>query len=169
MRLFFALWPPRESARALAEWAVAVQRATGGRATAEPTIHLTLAFLGDADPAKASAAARRVRAKAFELPIDTSQYWRHNKIVWVGPQAMPPELADLVAQLHGALRADGFVLESRPFAAHITLVRKANTPQSLPPLPTVQWPASEFSLVRSLPSNTGARYESIDRYALAPG
>src|SRR3954470_14977944 len=166
MRLFFALWPPRETAHALAEWANTVQRDTGGRATAEPTIHLTLAFLGDADPAKATASARRVRGKAFELPIDASQYWRHNKIVWVAPQAMPPALADLVAQLHGALKADGFVLESRPFAAHITLVRKAAPPKSLPPLPPLRWPAPEFVLVRSSPSNTGSRYETIQRFVL---
>ena len=46
MRIFFAVWPPAETARALAGWADEAQRATGGKATAEEKIHLTLAFLG---------------------------------------------------------------------------------------------------------------------------
>jgi 2'-5' RNA ligase len=166
LRLFFALWPPADTAQRLAQWAKEVQRTTGGRATAEDTIHLTLAFLGDADPAKAIAAARRVRAKAFDLPIDTSQYWRHNKIIWAGPKVMPPPLLHIVGRLHEALAADGFVLEKRPFAAHITLLRKAAAPTSLPPLPPTTWPAPEFVLVCSTPSNTGSRYESIERFAL---
>src|SRR4051812_36060417 len=128
MRLFFALWPPPETARALGEWAQEVQRESGGRATREETIHLTLAFLGDGNADMARVAARVVQARAFELKIDAAKYWRHNRIVWVGPQEMPGELRDLVGQLHPALAKSGFVLEKRPFAAHITLVRKANAP-----------------------------------------
>jgi RNA 2',3'-cyclic 3'-phosphodiesterase len=166
MRLFFALWPPAETAQALAAWAREVQQHAGGRATAEETIHLTLAFLGDADPAKAIAAARRVRAARFDLPLDASQYWKHNKIVWVGPRAMPPPLQDLATQLHQALTEDAFILEKRAFAAHITLLRKASLPHSLPALPALRWPADEFVLVRSTPTGTGSRYETLERFQL---
>ena len=166
MRLFFALWPPRETARALADWAQAVQGASGGRATREETIHLTLAFLGEADPARAASAARRVRGRAFELPIDRARYWRHNKIVWVGPEVMPAELERLAGELQRELRGDGFVLEDRPFAAHISLVRKASSPGALPALPQVKWPAAEFVLVRSSPAERGSRYEILERFAL---
>lgn len=164
MRLFFALWPPRDTARALAEWASAVQKHTGGRATAEETIHLTLAFLGPADPAKASAAAESVRLSPFELPIDTARHWKHNKIVWVGPQATPPALSALVGQLHPALRRAGLVLEARPFAAHVTLIRKVSAPGPLPALPTVPWPVRDFVLVRSTPTASGSRYEVIQQF-----
>lgn len=143
-----------------------MQRDAGGRATADETIHLTLAFLGDADTTKAIAAARRVRGKRFDLPIDATRYWKHNKIVWVGPQSTPPPLQDMVRQLHSALKADGFVLEDRPFAAHITLVRKAARPATLPPLPALAWPAPEFVLVRSTPTNAGSRYEILERFPL---
>jgi len=166
LRLFFALWPPPETARALGQWANEVHRDAGGRATAEDSIHLTLAFLGESDPVKASAAGRRVRGKAFALPIDAAKYWRHNRIVWVGPQTMPTALDDLVSQLHPALRENGFVLEDRPFAAHITLVRKANPPRAIPPLPSVTWPCAEFLLIRSTPARTGSRYETIERFPL---
>ncbi len=166
MRLFFALWPPAGAARALSQWAQAVQRTSGGRATAEATIHLTLAFLGDADPARAAAAAGRVRGRSFELPIDAAKYWKHNRIVWVGPATMPAALRALVKDLHESLKSDGFVLEDRPFAAHLTLVRKAGVPASIPPLPGVSWPVAEFLLVRSTPSAGGSRYDAVEHFPL---
>ncbi len=166
MRLFLALWPPRETAAALARWAAEVQRSSGGRATREETIHLTLAFLGEADPDKASRAAKRVQGRAFELPIDAAKYWKHNRIVWVGPKEMPFQLMNLAVRLQGELGKDGFVLEERPFAAHITLVRKASVPEAIPPLPELSWPAREFVLVRSIPDRKGSRYETIERFAL---
>jgi RNA 2',3'-cyclic 3'-phosphodiesterase len=167
LSLFFALWPPAETARALSEWAEAVQRDTGGRATSEDKIHLTLAFLGDADPAKASAAGRRVRGKTFELPVDTAKYWRHNKIVWAGPETMPPPLEALVRQLHAALKKDAFALEARPFAAHVTLVRKANPPRALAALPRLAWPVSELLLMSSTRSRGGSSYAVVERFAFA--
>jgi 2'-5' RNA ligase len=166
LRLFFALWPPAAAARALARWATEVQRGCGGRATAEDTIHLTLAFLGEADPLNAARAAASVKGRAFEMNIDAAKYWRHNRIVWVGPQEMPAELGGMVSQLHGALHEGGFALEDRPFAAHITLIRKANPPKAIAPLPTVDWRARDFVLVRSVPGGRGSRYEPLERFAL---
>ena len=167
MRLFFALWPPAEAARALGEWANEVRSRTGGRATAAGTIHLTLAFLGEADPGGAVAAARRVHGKTFTLPVDTAKYWRHNRIVWVGPKTLPDPLKRLAEDLCRELLLENFALEEREFAAHVTLVRKAGTPDSLPALPALDWPAREFVLVRSLPSGRGARYETFERFPLA--
>jgi len=80
LRLFFALWPPRESAQALARWAAALQ----GKAIPAEKIHLTLAFLGGVEPQKAIAAARQVRGEPFDLPLDTAKYWRDSHIVWAG-------------------------------------------------------------------------------------
>ncbi len=166
MRLFFALGPPRETAAALARWAGEVQRSSGGRATREETIHLTLAFLGEAAPDTAARAARRVQGEAFELPIDEAKYWKHNRIVWVGPKEMPFQLMNLAVRLQAELRKEKFVLEERPFAAHITLVRKASVPEAIPPLPALSWPAREFVLVRSIPHSKGSRYETIQRFPL---
>ena len=166
MRLFFALWPPAKTAHLLAQWTTEVSRDSGGSPTASNKIHLTLAFLGDGDPAKAHQAAKRVQGKRHTLPVEHAHYWKHNKIVWVGPQTMPPPLAALVAQLHGALKEEKFVLEDRPFAAHVTLLRKARPPKALPPLPAVDWPVDEFVLVRSRTSPKGAAYEWVDRFPL---
>ena len=167
MRLFFALWPPAKTAHALSLWAHGVHKDTGGSLTATEKIHLTLAFLGEADPDRAHNAAQRVQGRRHALPLDQARYWKHNKIVWVGPTALPPPLGALVEQLHSALRDQGFALEDRPFAAHITLLRKARPPHSLPPLPPLEWPVGEFLLVRSRTSPKGSTYEPVERFALA--
>lgn len=166
MRLFFALWPPADTARALGEWAAEVAKQCGGKVTAIANIHLTLAFLGETEPDKAIAAARSVKAPHHGLPIDAAQYVKRNEMVWVGPASMPAELGALAADLHHALRAAGFVLEERPFRAHITLIRKARSPKSIPPLPRVEWPVGEFVLMRSRTSSKGSTYEPLERFAL---
>ena len=155
MRLFFASWPPAGTAQALARWARAAQRACGGRATRTETIHLTLAFLGDADPDEARATAEAVRLPGCTMCIEQARYWPHNRIVWVGPREAPGALGAL-AQALG---------ESRRFAAHVTLLRSARL-ATLPPLPALEWPVREFVLVSSTLSAGGPSYETLGRYAL---
>lgn len=163
MRLFFAAWPPPETARALEAWAQAVE----GRVTPADKIHLTLAFLGAAEPEKAIAAARRVKARAHHLPIEIAHYWKHNRILWAGPRETPPELKALVDALHFELYRAEYILERRPFAAHVTLLRTPRAPRVLPPLPNVEWPVEEFVLVRSSVSSKGSTYEILERFPLS--
>lgn len=158
MRLFFALWPPRETAEALAGWAAELE----GKKTSVEKIHLTLAFLGGAEPEKAIAAARQVRGAPFELPIDRARYVRDNHMVWVGPRELPEGLRALAEALQLALYRAEFILERRPFAAHVTLVRKARKPAAIAPLPKVEWPVRDFTLVDSDLS----RYEVLARFRL---
>ena len=162
MNFFFAAWPPGATAGALEGWA----RKLEGRVTAAQKIHLTLAFLGRVAPEKASAAARSIGGRAHALPIEKAQYWKHNRIVWAGPRETPTALAALVEALHAALRRAGYVLEARPYSAHVTLLRSAPPPSELPPLPAVEWPVGEFTLVRSAVSNKGSVYEIVERFSL---
>jgi 2'-5' RNA ligase len=163
MRLFFAVWPPPPTARALADWAREVARESGGRTTAEEKIHLTLAFLGEAKPEKAIAGARRVRGQVHQLAVQQAAYWKRNRIIWAGPHDTPPELLKLAEGLQMQLYLQEFILERREFAAHITLVRKAREPGQLPGLPRIEWPVEEFLLVRSI----SGRYEPLERFPIA--
>ncbi|MGA7986367.1 MAG: RNA 2',3'-cyclic phosphodiesterase [Burkholderiales bacterium] len=170
MRLFFALWPPREAASALHAWATRACRQTGGRVTRAETIHLTLAFLGEIEASRISSLKSIGRAsggKAHVLPIEQARYWKHNGIVWAGPNEIPAPLAALDVDLRNNLEREGFSLESRAFAAHVTLIRKAREPgAALPGLPGVDWPVSEFVLVRSALAREGSSYRTIERFAL---
>lgn len=156
MRLFFACWPPAGVAQALAHWAGEVGKACGGRTTRQERIHLTLSFLGDADPVAARGLARSVRGPAASFALERSRYWAHNRIVWVGPAQTPPALAQLARSLG----------EEREFRAHVTLIRDARAPQALPPPPALAWPVREFVLVSSTLGPEGPSYELLERYAL---
>ena len=162
MRFFFAAWPPPQTARALADWA----QPLGGRPTPAEKIHLTLAFLGVVEPDKALAAARRVQGERHDLPIETAQYWKHNRVLWAGPRQTPAALQALVERLQFELYRAEYILERRPFAAHVTLVRKARKPVSLPPLPAVDWPIRDLTLVRSTVSAQGSAYDIVERFPL---
>ena len=157
MRLFFALWPSQETALALERWA----KALAGGHTACGKIHLTLAYLGEADAQKAASAGRRVQAAPFRMTLEEASYWSHNKIVWAGPRRVPADMTRLVQALQFELYKESFILERRPFAAHVTLVRKAPV-QPLPAVPPIEWPVQEFALVAS----AGGVYRTLERFAL---
>ena len=130
-------------------------------------VHLTLAFLGGVEPEKAVGAARCVEGRSHRLRVDRVGYWRHNKIVWAGPHELPTALRSLVESLHLHLYRAEYILERRPYAAHVTLVRGAPRPRELRPLPKVEWPVDEFTLVRSTNSAGGSVYEVVERFPLA--
>jgi len=108
-----------------------------------------------------------VRSARHELPIEEARYWTKNEIVWAGPRELPKPLESLVDALKLELYRDEFILERRPFAAHVTLLRKAPRPATLPPLPQLRWPVEEFLLVRSRTSGKGPSYEPVGRFALS--
>jgi len=106
-----------------------------------------------------------VRAHRCDLRLEEARYWRHNRIVWVGPRETPAPLAALAEDLQRELEAEGFRLDARPFQVHITLIRNAHSPRGLPALPALDWPVREFLLMRSNIERDGARYEVLERYA----
>lgn len=135
------------------------------------TLHLTLAFLGEVDAvrlAAAQAVADGIVAEPFDFAIDRLGCWRHNHIVWAGCGAPLPALGALAECLTARLRAEGFRLDDRPFAPHVTLLRDASCPEALPVLEnSVAWRVGEFVLVESRTSPQGADYAVLARYPLA--
>jgi RNA 2',3'-cyclic 3'-phosphodiesterase len=99
------------------------------------------------------------------LPIEEGRYL--NRMVWAAPRETPPALAALHEKLAMELYREEFILERRPFAAHVTLIRDARR-APLPPVPDVEWPVREFLLVRSSVSSRGATYEPLERFTLQP-
>jgi 2'-5' RNA ligase len=167
VRLFFALWPAEALAVDLAALASRLQPVCGGRPMRAETLHLTLAFLGELPverEADACAAAAEVSLPAFEFRLDQIGYWRHNGVVWTAVRSAA--LDHLAADLGARLRAAGFVLERRPFAAHVTLLRRAErAPDEAVPIIAAAWPVTEFLLVRS-PGAAGGGYRPVGRWVL---
>jgi 2'-5' RNA ligase len=167
LRLFFALWPDDATRERLADWTRAIHRESGGRAMRPENVHLTLAFLGSIDPAllpAIEAAAARVKPPAFALAIDEAGYWRHNQIAWAGARDVPPGLTALVTDLRAALLEARVPFDVKPFATHLTLVRKARPGFRMPRVAPVDWAVRDFVLVQSINGPDGSHYEVVKRW-----
>ncbi|MED4203027.1 RNA 2',3'-cyclic phosphodiesterase [Neobacillus mesonae] len=97
-------------------------------------LHITLAFLGDADPEQLTAAQNLVREalkdeNSFSLQIQgLGIFGREDspRVLWADT-AKSQELQLIRNQVFSACGQAGFQLETRPFRPHITLARKWNS------------------------------------------
>jgi 2'-5' RNA ligase len=166
-RLFFAVWPDEAAVQALHEAASEAHVQCGGRLMRRETLHLTLAFLGEIPAGRwidATAAAAGIAVAPFTVTLDRVEYWKHNRIVWAGGQSEP--LAALASSLQAGLRAVGFQLETRPFVAHMTLLRDARCAAPPALVAPISWPVREFTLVESKLPKAGPKYEIVGRWPL---
>ena len=166
-RVFFALWPEPGVQFQLYEHGRELQRRLGGKLTQESSVHLTLVFLGEVgvdrlDPLHQIAAA--VTFEPFTLEIASAGFWTHNKIAWLASRSTPQPLLDLVEALRGGLAHAGFRVETRAYAPHITVIRKAQQRPFDPVVAPVEWPVSDFVLVRSVLDAEGSRYTALGRW-----
>lgn len=164
-RFFFAIWPDEFARHHLEGMARFLHGECGGKLTWGESIHLTLVFLGAIDT-ESIGQLRRIASgiteNAFEIGMDQTGYWQHNRIAWAGMRDIPPELGHLVAALRQDLTAEGFEFDARPYFPHITLVRKAAAPKSQPEVMPFSWFVDEFCLVGS----SADGYSVIDKWPL---
>lgn len=172
MRLFFAFWPNDAERAAMAAWQPLLRELCGGRVMRTDTLHATLVFLGEVGEHRLQAlqlAAQEVNSRRFELILTTVHYWGHNHIAYAAPEAIPPQLAELVHELERSLRKHHFHFDVRPYKPHVTLLRNAQWSDAhLPPMPTVRWQFNDFVLVQSKQNEQGAEYEVLARFPMLP-
>jgi 2'-5' RNA ligase len=174
-RVFFAIWPDAEVRQGLMRLALQVHRQVQGKPTRADSVHMTLLFLGSTPIERLELLAELASGVAFEaftLDMGKVGCWKHNQVAWVAPRTTPLQLAHLVEQLERGATARGFPVESRPFAPHLTLVRKARCAgldtgrgaelDAGPP--RIRWDVREFVLVRSELGQDGSRYHPIGRW-----
>lgn len=152
-RLFLALWPDPAARAALAARAAQVARRCGGRPVPAANLHLTLLFLGEVEPARIEAlacAARATAGSAFTLGLDCIGGFRRAGVAWAGCREPPAQLLALRSALLGRVREAGFRPDERPFAAHLTLVRRAREPLKQVDMEPISWRATSFALVETV-------------------
>jgi 2'-5' RNA ligase len=140
-------------------------------------LHLTLRFLGNAEPERLDrlgAALEAIRSRHFELALDDVGAFgsgRHKRVLWLGVSAGVAAAEALAADVERACVEAGFEAEERPFRAHVTLARardRRGAPEpKLGPFPTLaSWTASEFVLFHSKPGPRGSEYVPLRTFAL---
>jgi len=164
-RLFFALWPDDTTRARISERTAEHVRAAGGRPTPHESLHVTVAFLGSVAESRLTCiaeAAGRVAGTEVELVLTRVEHWRRSRILSLQPDESPAHLATLVAELWLSLRACAFEPEARPFRAHVTLARDARPPRGLAfVIEPIVWRVHELSLLESITTPEGARYERL--------
>ncbi len=170
-RVFVALWPDPAAADRLDELSAAAHAVCGGRRMRRDTLHLTLDFIGDVAASRLpdiGAALAGVRGEAFRLCVDSIGYWKHNRIVWAGCRAWPAALDALVGELRHALAGIGLASgrEGAAFFPHVTLLRKGHAAERLPPVEPIDWPVTEWVLVESDLTGSGAAYRRLAAWPL---
>lgn len=145
MRLFVSLRPPPEAVADLRPQAVRWP-------TPPDRWHVTLAFLGDADPAPLHAALSEqlTRAAAFALRLEGSGAFGRNGPVWVGLGGDVEALHQLAREVGVAVRRAGVELEQRTYRPHLTVGKSGHPdPALLATYRGPDWRAHEVELVRS--------------------
>ena len=169
MRLFFALVPDEGLRAALGARARELAQAIGGRPVPAHNVHLTLVFLGEVEPGRASELhpiLDAVPRAPFTLSLDRIGEWRHAEVAWIAPGAVPKALVALHSTLTHALGKAGFATETRPFRPHVTLVRRQTRALPDAPAESLDWPVDHVSLVRSHSVGGAVRYRDEARVAL---
>ena len=170
-RVFFALWPDAALRSALAELAREVAGEARGRPTAQENLHLTLAFLGDQSDRQVQALqalAGAVVSHRFQLALDEIGSFARTGIAWLGASAPQLELVALQGRLAHVLREAGFSLDERPYAPHLTLVRRAGAPVRRALARPILWNVTSFVLAASDPGREPI-YRVLAEWALDPG
>jgi RNA 2',3'-cyclic 3'-phosphodiesterase len=169
VRCFFALWPEQDLGHEL----YALGAAIVGRRMREETLHLTLAFLGNVESRRIGELchlAANLSLPALDLTIDRLGCWEHSGVCWAGPTGLPAPFLAFIDTLHAQLRAAGFALEEREFAAHISLLRNVGKDSvrsravCSPLASSLVWPLQAWRLVASLPDGAGRRYEILGEW-----
>lgn len=170
VRVFFALWPTAAERGALAAWQAPLKGLYGGRMMRSETLHSTLVFVGEIEPARLEPlrrAGQEACAEGFDLRFTAARFWGRNHIVYAAPDHVPPPLAQLVGSLEQSLARRGFTFDPREYKPHITLLRNARwTGAELKTMQPVCWRILDFALMESVPQGELMGYRTLARFPL---
>lgn len=168
IRLFFALWP---NERVRGEMSACVKLLPGniGRVVPRYNWHMTLHFIGNTtfdEKGCLHSQAGRVKAKAFDLNIDRTGYFRKPKVFWLGCRQPPDALFDLQQNLGRLLSECEYEPETRPYTPHVTVARKVFEKPEIEPPDSISWHVDRFVLIESIAESNGVRYRVREEYLL---
>jgi len=143
MRLFIAILFSPAMQKALLDVSGQLKKQSlRGNFTHPENLHLTLAFLGETEnSAEAIRAMENSVCAPFDIALDRVGCF--DDLWWAGIRENE-QLSALAKTLHTALRAEGFVLESRRFKPHITLARQLAAKTA----PHISVPATRMKIER---------------------
>jgi len=183
MRTFIAIPIPEPCLEVLAEMQRLLQVSRAEvRWTKIPSIHLTLKFLGEADPEIISDLAKSLGAvtkqvRQFDLRLSGLGSFPNEKnprIVWCGIRGDTDVLSRMQAEVETVCADFGFSPEDRPFRPHLTLGRIKGRKNSKPLMDCIAkgydqecgFRADRFNIYKSVLKPEGAVYTVLETITL---
>ncbi len=167
-RIFFALWPPDETRQYIVDaFMQTPQYRMRGRIMDPANLHITLHFIGNVDSERRAClhrAAQSVKVEACRLKLDYYGHFYRARVFWIGCRETPRQLKYLHRDLGATLKSCDYRTERRPYAPHLTLMRKLNRPGEMIRPEPIEWPIDEFVMVESTTLAEGVRYDVVERY-----
>jgi len=169
MRCFIAIMPPRATAQKLSHHIQRIHPSIAhAQAIATSDLHLTLAFIGSI----ANQEAHQVSAALAAIPpnhfpndtwvLDRMGCFEHAHALWAAgtPNATLIQYANTVRH---ALKTLGVHFDSKPFAPHVTLLRKVRCHSlHLPDIPlNIPWPLTRPDLMQSVSHANDTHYLKV--------
>lgn len=150
----------------------------GAKWTRPESWHITLHFIGESEEELIKEALQEVKGESFSFQlrgVGTFPQSGEPNVLWLGLDA-PRALTSLHKSIGEALKPHGYVPESRPYNAHLTLARFKELKPSHEDLEkylhqysnfeTERFEINRFVLYQSELQKTGAVYTVRERYSL---
>ncbi|GIW25321.1 RNA 2',3'-cyclic phosphodiesterase [Meiothermus sp.] len=169
MRLFYAIFPPRQIQEALAEVQARVRGFKGWKLSPPHQLHLTLLFLGEQPQARLPEFRRVGQAvaagvPAFEIELGGTGYFppTGSPRVWF-VKASGAGLEPLSQGFQQALSD----IPAKAFSPHLTLARKKGpAPRIGPVVLQLKFEAKAVCLVESKLERSGSQYRVLQEFPL---
>lgn len=156
-RLFVAIPIPEEVKAQIRDIAYSIQ-IPGLKLTNHENYHLTLAFLGEADPEEVRQSLDKIAPSKTPIPITLEGFGTFPRVLWAGVKS--PKLPTVAQKIKLACRPHAPKMDAGPYKPHLTLGRSqafiAVPTQTYPPL---SWVADHYELIESRLTRAGATYE----------
>jgi 2'-5' RNA ligase len=162
-RLFIAIAPPRALRQSLFGLAQRLHAEAGGKIVPASNLHLTLAFLGQTNLARAPDILETFADWPVNLPplsLDRIGSFSSARVVWAGCSAMVPDWNAAITGLQQRLRKQHIAFDDKPWRAHVTLLRKTTLPDQALDRPLV-WHAGAPQLFVSESGERGPVYRVL--------
>lgn len=183
MRLFIAIFPPKEVQEELAAAQASLAQIAGLKLVEKDNLHLTLKFLGETEEPEIKkiqdAVSEATKGKrAFEVaPKDPGTFpsEKRPRVVWIGFEDSQ-KIVELQKAIDAELAKFGYAPE-KEFTAHLTLARvkaKSDFAELAAAIEKIRGrPFSSFKvqavvLMKSTLTKKGPIYEEVARFELEP-
>jgi len=145
------------------------EHAMKGNFTAPDNLHLTLAFLGETDPADLTALCivlASVQTVPFDLTLSGMLRFDRGKDGIFGLRADGGSaLSELAAQVRAILASEGFACDPKPFVPHLTIARMCDATEdgvaAAAALPPILSHVTAFALMSSSRDNGALVYRPL--------